>query len=67
MMIIFDDSIPIIAKNGHVYYPVLFGLALFFTISNYLFAALHDPGVIPRPNVDETLLVERENSIQTDL
>ena len=66
MTIVFDDSTPIIAKNGHVYYPILIGLALFFTISNYLFAALHDPGVIPRPNADEILLFEKENNIQTD-
>ncbi|CAF3748010.1 unnamed protein product [Rotaria sp. Silwood1] len=58
---------PIIIKNGHIYYPILFCLALFYTITNYLFAALHDPGVIPRPNADEILLVEKEHNIQTDL
>ncbi|CAF4213848.1 unnamed protein product [Rotaria sp. Silwood2] len=58
---------PIIIKNGHIYYPILFCLALFYTITNYLFASLHDPGILPRPNADETLQVEKEHNIQTDL
>jgi len=40
---------------------------LFFTVANYLSAALHDPGVLPRPNADEILQTEKENNIQTDL
>jgi len=62
-----NTSFPILIKNNHIYFPILFGLALFFTISNYLFAALSDPGVIPRPNADEILQIEKENNIQTDL
>ncbi|UJR10008.1 hypothetical protein I4U23_014231 [Adineta vaga] len=58
---------PIMIKNRHYYFPILFSLALFYTISNYLFAALHDPGVIPRPDADEILSVEKEHNIQTDL
>ncbi|UJR36071.1 hypothetical protein I4U23_028807 [Adineta vaga] len=58
---------PILVTHGHVYFPILFILALFYTISNYLFAALHDPGVVPRPNADEILQTEKENNIQTDL
>jgi len=42
-------------------------LALFYTITNYLFASLHDPGVLPRPDADEILQIERENQIQIDL
>lgn len=53
--------------HGHIYFPVLFFIALFHTISNYLFASLHDPGVVPRPNADEVLQTEKENNIQTDL
>ncbi|CAF3902640.1 unnamed protein product [Rotaria sordida] len=67
IIIIVNDSFPIIIKNGHIYYPILFCLALFYTITNYLFASLHDPGVVPRPNADEILHVEKENNIQTDL
>ncbi|CAF1045110.1 unnamed protein product [Adineta ricciae] len=58
---------PILVTHGHVYFPILFALALFYTISNYLFAALHDPGIVPRPNADEILQTEKENNIQTDL
>ncbi|CAF2477844.1 unnamed protein product [Rotaria sp. Silwood2] len=58
---------PILIKHGHVYFPILFILALFYTMSNYLFASLHDPGVVPRPNADEVLQTEKENNIQTDL
>jgi hypothetical protein len=67
IIIIFNDSFPILCQNGHIYFPILFCLALFYTISNYLFAALHDPGVVPRPNADEILQIEKENNIQTDL
>ncbi len=63
----FDDSFPILVQNGHIYFPILFGLALFYTISNYLFAALNDPGVLPRPNADEILQTEKEYNIQADL
>lgn len=54
-------------QQGHAYFPVLFIFALFFTTANYLFASLHDPGVLPRPNADEVLQTEKENNIQTDL
>jgi hypothetical protein len=62
-----NDSFPILVQNGHIYFPILFSLALFYTISNYLFASLHDPGVIPRPNADEILQIEKEYNIQTDM
>lgn len=62
-----DRSFPILVNHGHIYFPILFSLALFYTISNYLFAALSDPGVIPRPNADESLQIEKEHNIQTDL
>lgn len=61
------DSFPILVRNGHYYFPILFVLALFYTISNYFFAALHDPGVVPRPSAEETLQIEKENNITTDL
>lgn len=61
------NSFPILCKNGHVYFPILFGFALLQTISSYLHAALTDPGVLPRPNADEMLQTEKENNIQTDL
>jgi hypothetical protein len=67
VILIYTNSFPILVTNGHIYFPVLFGLALFFTISNYLFAALHDPGVVPRPDADEILQTEKEHNIQTDL
>ncbi len=67
IIIIFDNSFPILVKNGHVYFPILFIPALFYTISNYLFASLHDPGVVPRPNADEVLQTEKEYNIQADL
>ncbi|CAF1498050.1 unnamed protein product [Rotaria magnacalcarata] len=60
-------DIPIIVRNGLIFYPILFGVVFFYTMTNYLFAAFHDPGVIPRPNADETLHTEKENNIQTDL
>ncbi|CAF3403952.1 unnamed protein product [Rotaria socialis] len=60
-------DIPIIVKNGLIFYPILFGVVFFYTMTNYLFAALYDPGVVPRPNADETLHTEKENNIQTDL
>lgn len=63
----FAISFPILCQKGHIYFPILFGLALFFTLTNYLFAALHDPGVIPRPNADESLQIEKEHNIQIDL
>ena len=62
-----DTSFPVLIKYGHSYLPVFFLLALFFTISNYLFASLHDPGVLPRPDTDEILQTEKEHNIQTDL
>ena len=58
---------PILAQNGHYYFIIIFPLSVFYTLSNYLFASLHDPGVIPRPNADEILQTEKENSIQVDL
>ncbi|CAF3991104.1 unnamed protein product [Rotaria magnacalcarata] len=58
---------PILIQNRHIYFPVLFILTLFYTIVNYLFASLHDPGVLPRPNADEILQTEKENNIQTDV
>ncbi|CAF1150239.1 unnamed protein product [Adineta steineri] len=58
---------PILVTNGHYYFPILFTFALFHTLSNYLFASLHDPGVVPRPSADEVLQTEKENNIQTDL
>ena len=60
-------SFPLLVNHGHYYFPVLFSLALFFTVTNYLFAALSDPGVIPRPNADETLQTEKQHNIQADL
>ena len=66
-MYFIDSSFPILIEHKHFYFPILFGLALFYTISNYLFACLHDPGVVPRPNADEVLQTEKENNIQTDL
>jgi hypothetical protein len=57
---------PILVRYGHIYFPVLFSLALFFTIINYLRAALHDPGVVRRPDTDEVLHVEKANSIHVD-
>ncbi|CAF3418929.1 unnamed protein product [Rotaria socialis] len=57
---------PILIQNRYIYFPVLFILTLFYTIVNYLFASLHDPGVLPRPNADEILQTEKENNIQTD-
>jgi hypothetical protein len=62
-----NNSFPILIQHDHIYFPILFGLTLFYTISNYLFACLHDPGVVPRPNADEVLQTEKENNIQTDL
>lgn len=58
---------PLLVKNKQYYIPILFCLALFYTITNYLFASLHDPGVLPRPDADEILQIEKENHIQTDL
>ncbi|CAF0957976.1 unnamed protein product [Adineta ricciae] len=58
---------PILIRNRHYYFPILLSLALFYTVVNYLFAALHDPGVIPRPDADEVLRIEKEHNIQTDL
>lgn len=66
-VVVVMNSFPILVQHGHVYFPILFGLSLFYTISNYLFASLHDPGVVPRPNADEVLQIEKENNIQTDL
>ncbi len=63
----FNNSFPILVEHDHIYFPIIFGFALFYTISNYLFASLHDPGVIPRPNADEVLQTEKEYNIQTDL
>jgi hypothetical protein len=62
-----NNSFPILVKHGHIYFPILFIFALFYVISNYLFACLHDPGVIPRPNADEILQTEKENNIEIDL
>lgn len=61
------SSFPVLIKHGHAYLPILFLSALFYTTCNYLFAALHDPGVVPRPNADEVLQTEKEHNIQTDL
>ena len=60
------DSLPILAQNGHYYFPILFALALFYTITNYLFASLHDPGVLPRSTADEALQIEIKNNIGMD-
>lgn len=46
---------------------MLFIVALFYTVTNYLFAALHDPGVLPRPDAVEALSMEKELNIQADL
>ena len=62
-----SDRFPILVQHNQIYFPVLFSLALFFTVSNYLFASLHDPGVVPRPNADEALKVEEQNNIQVNL